>query len=82
MHHDRGDSTTVAAAAAWDEDGGTRDRRLEPVDGHSGLSAIYDMAEDEELYRYVVAGEDDGDDGSSSVMSGTYVIEGGGATSN
>jgi hypothetical protein len=40
------------------------------------------MAEDEELYRYVVAGEDDGDDGYSSVMSGSYVIEGGGATSN
>ena len=36
----------MAAAAAWDEDGGTRDRRLEPIDGDSGLSAIYDMAED------------------------------------
>ena len=47
IHHDRGDSTTVAAAAARDEDGGTLDQRLEPGDGRSGLSAIYDMAEDE-----------------------------------
>ena len=29
-----------------------------------------------------MAGKDDGDDGSSSVMSGSYVIEGGRTTSN
>ena len=43
---------------------------------------VYDMAEDEETDRYVVAGEDDGDDGSSSVRSGSYVIRGGGTTSD
>ena len=42
----------------------------------------YDMAKDEETDRYVVAGEDDGDDGSSSVRSGSYMTGEGGTTSD
>ena len=42
----------------------------------------YDMAEDEETDRYVMAGEDDGDDGSSSVRSDSYMTGEGGTTSD
>ena len=40
------------------------------------------MAEDEDTDRYIVAGEDDGDNGFLSVRSGSYVTGGGGTMSN